>query len=323
MKDAQTTLKQLLSRNQVSDPRTLAEMARAAGVAPRDIYQFIPMMIPCAQINYDTSTTAGTVNLHTHSFYEILFVCRGEQVEYLLGNNRYALRKGDVLLIPPDMPHRPLFLNKLTHPYERFALWLETDFFEKAAAMFPELSYALEQCKQKDSYLLRSTEATYSGLHAGFSNLWQETQLQRFGWEAAVGLGAFVLMAHISRTFYYRDTAAAHTEQRSLFDEAFRYIDMHLAEPLTLQSVAEHFHVSRSTISHVFQKRLGISFYRCVIQRRLIAAKNGILHGEQMREAAERCGFSDYASFYRLFKKEYGISPRQFRQLHDEGAAST
>ena len=34
-----------------------------------------------------------------------------------------------------------------------------------------------------------------------------------------------------------------------------------------------------------------------------------------MEETALECGFCDYSAFYRAFKKEYGISPREYKIL--------
>lgn len=286
-----------------------------------EIYQQLPLLQPGAQINYDISYVADEVGLHTHSFYEILFICRGQDVQYLLNNNRYRLQKGDIMLIPPGLSHRPLFLKELTEPYERFALWIDAEFFAAHCKQFPELGFALEQCNRADSGLLRSTEATYSGLYAGFNMLWLEQQECRFGWQAAVALGAIHLMVHISRTFYNRDVAVAQTEQRSLFDEMFQYIDNHLTEKLTLRHLAKRMHVSESTISHLFQQQLNVSFYHCVIQRRLIRAKGMILQHTPLREVWEACGFADYSSFYRLFKKEYGVSPGQFSKCDKQAQA--
>lgn len=315
-----------LKRGNLGRKPTVQELqlfTRQLGAHGKNIYQQLPLMQPGAQINYDISHIADEVQLHTHTFYEILFVCQGHDVQYLLNNNRYRLRKGDIVLIPPGMSHKPCFLDELTEPYERFALWIDQEFFDGHCRRFPELGFALEECRKADNGLLRSSEATYSGLYAGFNTLWLEQKGQRYGWQAAVALGAVNLMVHISRTFYNQNAAVAQIETRSLFDEAFHYIDNHLTEKLTLEYVAGQLHVSQSTISHLFQKQLGVSFYHCVIQRRLIRAKNMILQGTPLRQAAEESGFSDYSSFYRLFKKEYGFSPREFfALLHGEAKRS-
>ena len=60
---------------------------------------------------------------------------------------------------------------------------------------------------------------------------------------------------------------------------------------------------------------MGVSFYRFVTQRRLINSKIKIENGEVMEEIAIACGFNDYSAFYRAFKKQYGISPREYRTL--------
>ena len=104
----------------------------------------------------------------------------------------------------------------------------------------------------------------------------------------------------------------------NLYQEAemdSRYVDTHLAEKITLEDIARKFLVSQSTISQTFRQKMGISFYRYVTQRRLIAAKTEILAGCQLESLYETMGFSDYSTFYRAFRREYGISPSQYRKL--------
>ena len=52
------------------------------------------------------------------------------------------------------------------------------------------------------------------------------------------------------------------------------------------------------------------------LQRRLIDAKTRIENGQRLEEVAAQTGFSDYSGFYRAFRNEYGISPRQYRVNH-------
>jgi AraC-like DNA-binding protein len=94
-------------------------------------------------------------------------------------------------------------------------------------------------------------------------------------------------------------------------------VESHLAERITLENTARRFWVSQSTITQTFRERMGVSFYRCVIQRRLIAAKSLIEQGVQLEDVGRQVGFTDYSTFYRAFKKEFGISPRQYRKLQN------
>ena len=57
--------------------------------------------------------------------------------------------------------------------------------------------------------------------------------------------------------------------------------------------------------------------YRYVTQRRLIAAKTLIEKGQRLEAVAAQTGFTDYSGFYRAFKQEFGISPRQYRVLQE------
>ena len=283
----------------------------------KNVYQELVLHGCKAQINLDASDKEDPVPLHSHGFYEILFCCQGG-VDYLVDSQRYHLEEGDIVIIEPGLAHRPVLPAQLEAPYVRYALWLDAEFYEQGCALDEALRLATYECRRRGSYLLRTTRASWTGLRTAFDNLWREASQKRPGWQACVAYGALMLMAHLGRTAYYQGNTVPEAETDTLLATMFRYIDTHLAEKITLEETARHCLVSKSTVSHVFRQKLGVPFYQCVIQRRLVAAKNAMLSGTALHQAAEESGFPDYSSFYRLFKQEYGLSPREFLAMHQQ-----
>ena len=281
-----------------------------------DYWKEIQMIDPYIEIRTQISDqNSEHVSLHSHTFYEII-LCKSGNIQYLLDDKRFLFQTGDILLIPPGISHSPLFLETLTIPYERYIIWINKDFWESSVKEYPDLDFAFCQCQKRNNYLLRSTQATWSSLFYGATSALKEVQEKKLGWQLLSRSSLIALMVHIGRTYYYQDVPILTAEKSSLADDVFSYINEHLAEKITLEQVAKHLLVSQSTISHLFQKQFGTSFYHFIIQRRLIAAKNGILSGIPLQQIWETCGFPDYSSFYRSFKKEYGISPREFRNAY-------
>ena len=116
-----------------------------------------------------------------------------------------------------------------------------------------------------------------------------------------------------------QSTAPLKAEKPELLDRIMAYVEQNYARNITIAELSKQFYVSGSTVSHLFKQKMGVSFYRYVTQRRLIAAKTLIEQGLSMEDVAARTGFSDYSGFYRAFRQQYGIPPRQYRSLQDHG----
>lgn len=294
--------------------RKIEQTIQSQGLDLRVFHQEMHMKSHIAEVHMDISKSSDTVCLHSHSFYEIIF-CSGGSVPYLLNHNRYRVLKGDVLLIPPGIIHGPLLHEETSEPYQRISLWLNAECFDNYALKTPALHYSFSQCEKGGSYLLRSPSSTWTGIQAGFQHLLQESLQKHLGWDFCVAVSALDLMMHLSRTYYYQTISLPTALQSTPIDSLMHYIDTNLSSKLSLEKIASDFAVSKSTISHLFKKETGTSFYQFVIQRRMIFAKNRILQGSPLCQVWIECGFSDYSSFYRLFKKEYGVSPAHFQVL--------
>lgn len=291
-------------------PDGVREHLKSIGFEPNRFYQELEMTSRYVDTHQDISVSNSQVHLHSHTFYEILCCQSTCDVEYLVGAERYRLQKGDVVIIPPGISHRPLLPEHMTEPYRRDVMWLSQEF----AATMPHL---LTEEIEKNPQLLRIAGTQWEFISDLFRNGVREYEQHRLGWEEAVMGNSIQILVYIRRALNDRSASPLRVEQPELLDRVLVYVEEHLASKITLADVAKHFWVSQSTITQTFRNKMGVSFYRCVTQRRLIAAKTLILQGLPLEQVNERVGFTDYSTFYRAFKQEFGISPRQYRKMQE------
>ena len=288
----------------------IQETLRAEGVDFQNFYQELEMSDPLVETHRDMSFSNAQLNLHSHTFYELLYCCNDCGAEYLVGADRYRLQKGDIIFVPPGISHRPLLTEPLSEPYERYVLWISKDFVD----MFVEnFSIGTEQVSY--GTLLRTGGTKWEVLGGYFRRGVREAENQAAGWRAAVIGNSITLLTLMGRSIQERTAPVLKAEKPDLLNEVLAYIELHLDEKITLEETAKHFYVSVSTITQLCRQKMGTSFYRCVTQQRLIAAKTCISQGMSLEDVSRTVGFADYSSFYRAFKKEYGITPRQYTQL--------
>lgn len=281
-----------------------------AGMESGTLYQELEMTSRYVDTHQDVTTANSRVNLHSHNFYELLFCHSAPDVEYLVEAERYRLQKGDVIMVPPGVSHRPLLPEQLSEPYRRDVLWVSQELVDELEQMLPPF----QRLSSQESRLLRTAGTRWEFLGDMFRNGVRESESRESGWEEIVLGNTIQILVYLRRAIQDRSAAPLKAEKPELLDQALAYIEAHLAEKITLSDIAKHLWVSQSTITQTFRNKLGVSFYRCVTQRRLIAAKTLILEGAPLEGVGQKVGYSDYSSFYRAFKQEFGIAPRQFRK---------
>lgn len=309
--DDMQTLASFERTNTPEDYHLMRQRLREIGIDPNNLYQELEMSSRYVNTHRDTSYSNATVSLHSHNYYEILY-CRSDSgVEYLIGSARYRLQRGDIVLVPPGVSHRPILPEKMEEPYVRDVLWVSTEFVKTIDAMFPDASSG-----QRDySVPVRTKGTRWEFLGDMFQTGVREEHQKRPGWETAVMGNTLMIFANLKRAYIERSAGTMKTEKPELLDQVTAYIERNYADSITVNDLARHFYVSNSTISHLFKQKMGVSLYRYITQRRLIASKNLIAQGKLLEDVGRDVGFSDYSAFYRAFKQEYGISPRQFSKL--------
>lgn len=213
----------------------LNEICRQRGIFDGNIYQELEMDSRFVNTHADVSKTGEVVQLHSHTFYELLY-CRTGRLQYLLGSERYRIQRGDVLVVPPQVSHRPLFLEELTEPYNRYVVWISAEFAEVLRRCFPGLIPGGTQAQ-----LLRPAGQAHAFLEELFRRGVQEATRKEGGWEAAVVGNTLQLLAHLNRALAAGHSYVPPAEKPELLDAMLAYIESHLAEKITLESTARFF----------------------------------------------------------------------------------
>lgn len=118
---------------------------------------------------------------------------------------------------------------------------------------------------------------------------------------------------HALMKLYHRQT---HSISLSHVQKAQSYIELHPELDLSLQQVAKIIHIHPNHLSEIFKKEIGITFSDYLTKHRLKRAEQ-LLSTTKMRvsEVATHVGYTDVKYFSQLFKKDTGITPREYREL--------
>ncbi len=264
------------------------------------------------EIFYYEDKEVSDVSMHRHDYYEIYFFLEGD-LSYQIGKNVYPLKYGDICLIPPGVFHRPQFHNN-DKPYRRMVLWLSPDYFSRLQTLHPDITYSFNYGNQISCHHFSCDFANAQILFDKLIDIIEERQRDVPFHEPMISCYIASLLLSINRIVYIGEQpTATKSEQGSLFTRLCEYINTHLDEDLSLNALSREFYVSKYHISHVFKENMGMSVHQYLLKKRLYACKNNILAGEPLREVAMTYGFKDYTNFFRAFKKEFGIGPKEYK----------
>ena len=78
-----------------------------------------------------------------------------------------------------------------------------------------------------------------------------------------------------------------------------------------LDDIAEHFFINKYHLCHIFRRHTGMSINRYVNYKRLLLVRELCAGGMSLTDAAAEAGFNNYSGFYKVYRREFGISPRE------------
>lgn len=262
---------------------------------------------------YYSDLNFQTLPAHTHDYYEFYLFLEGD-LDLEISGHASPLHPGDMVLVPPGVSHHAL-MHSSDRPYRRFVLWVSQEYAARLLKESPDYVFLMQRAATSGRCYYHFHEAEFSSIQSRLIRLLEEFHSNRYGRNAAVYLALNDLLLYMNRIIYEREHPVV-SGSGDLMQEITLFIDEHLTEDLSLDVLADHVCLSKYYIAHYFKDNLGISIHQYITKKRLQSCSEAIAAGSDITRTFDEYGFRDYSSFYRMFRKEYGMSPREYQEAH-------
>lgn len=236
---------------------------------------------------------------HIHDSYELFCLVKGK-VGYVVEGHVYKLRAGAILLMRGAETHK-LIVNE-SDEYERYVLNFRPELFKSFSASLLK-PYTERELGVRNLYL--PSELDISPVFV-FEKIFRDEKHITSTDATVANIAA--LLSSINVAFSNTDTRALDTKD-TLGGSIISYVNDNLTSDISLEKISNEIHLSPSQISRIFKRITGTSVYDYILSKRLLLFQEKLSSGKNAIEASQECGFRDYSSFYRLYKKRFGFSP--------------
>lgn len=262
--------------------------------------------------------------MHKHHFIEIVYVLSGE-AEHIVGENRYPVQKGDVIIINYDTPH---MFRSLGEGFSAYDFMFKPGFFDTAdigGASFESLStsflfYSLfpeERPLGSDLQLSPSASIEFSAL---FDKIYTEYQGKEKGYIDLIRAYGVELIIKLFRQLDKNQQSTISEKQRQMVFRAVSYLKENFDSPISLGDLAARTFLSKDYFGHLFKDTTGVSVSVFLQKLRVEEACRLLTTTDRtVTDIALSCGFGDMKFFYSCFKKITGTTPARYRTSTKEG----
>ena len=240
----------------------------------------------------------------------------------LKGDETVTLSGGQILLIAPGIPHdiavndagSKAFIISFTISSGEFMNLMQDSILPSTPAqmqlfemMITELENAFEQDYEwLHLFTFRPSESSPVGAEQMICCLLEQILILLFR-------NATAQEGQVVPTKQYRAAMYIY-----LAGQVNAYIRDHLAESLTVETIASHFHYSRARLSTVYKNAAGITLSRAVSNARIARAKELLLAGQHtVSEISEMLGYSSPQYFSYCFSRSTGQAPARYAENAD------
>lgn len=263
-------------------------------------------------LKFDASYENNEPFWHFHPEIELVYVADGTGKRHV-GNHISYYRKGDLILIGPNLPHFG-FTDRLSKNESEIVLQWKEDFLGTKILNLPESEFI-------KNLLIRSKQGiVFHGNIKGEIGARLEDLMHMGPFERLMG---FINILHkLSLSDEYKLLNAStvglvvNQQDSKRIDTIYKYVRKHFTEEeLPLKTVADLVNMTVPSFCRYFKKHTHKTFTQFVNEFRIVHATKLLSETDDpISDICFESGFSNFSHFNRNFKKITGKSPREYRR---------
>ncbi|MBQ8408182.1 MAG: helix-turn-helix domain-containing protein [Clostridia bacterium] len=228
-----------------------------------------------------------------HNYHEILLFVGGKTT-FLSEEKRIPLSPYQTVIIPKETYHQ--FINVTDEEYHRCVFSFDD---------IPEFEDLIKRCMHSTHVIEASPEQ-----RIWFRKMNETVDSDCSEKEKQVLMHALLalVLSEVSRE--HQDVKEG-SKPSEITSKSIELINENLCNRISIPELSRRLNVSVSTLTQTFKRDMNISVYQYILRKKLIMAQQKIQDGESATTAAMLCGFNDYSSFYKQYKKMFGTLPSE------------
>lgn len=245
------------------------------------------------------------------SDYLTLFLMLSGSMTVTVGEKEYQLNADDLLVINPRQQFQVKSVDKNLLLSLRIARTPITAQFKEN--WLPFIDCATTDAEATDSEKFQQLREALVHLMAAYFKQNDETELEMYQY-------LFTVLTILVKNFK-KEVVAPPQIMENLADDRMnqllKQIQKNYDQPISLETLAETSGISYYHLSRLFKKQVGVNFTEYLNQIRLMhAAEALVLTSQSVIKVALNSGFSNAKNFHQVFKKQYGLTPSNYRKKY-------
>lgn len=278
---------------------------------------FVPQQGRAALVRVKRHSRFREYPLHFHDFVELAYMYDGTCME-TVNDRLMGIRSGQVLLVDSGVVHTiaPLRESDILVNIQMEKGFFNAGFFNRLDSSSLVTSFfvnAITKGVSHDSYILFRSQDDRR-LRVFMTELICEC-LDPSPHAEGMGEALFSVVLSELMNVYEQGAEQQLGSDRYSVVPILRYIEEHYRD-CTLKGTADEFCMSTSSLTKLLRRECGSTFKELVQQQRMSAARTLLANDElSVTDVARNVGYSNMSFFYKVFDREFGMSPGDYRVM--------